>query len=61
MARKIGVCRVLSVLAFCLTGLGAWYAVQPTRGSVTQGPKGSPASPADGLERRFVTRVQPFV
>src|SRR5262245_57556370 len=61
MARKIRVCRALPVLAFCLTGLGAWYAVHPTTGSVAQGPGGSPASSADALERRFVTRVQPFL
>jgi hypothetical protein len=61
MSRKTGVRSVLPALALCLTGLGAWYAVHPTAGSATQSPKGVHPAPADAIERRFATRVRPFL
>jgi mono/diheme cytochrome c family protein len=61
MSRAIGVRRVLPTLALCLAGLGAWYAIRPTTGSATQGPEGVRPASADALERRFATRVRPFL
>ncbi len=65
---------VLSVVALSLAGLGAWYTVRALTGP-EQASQGSPAvtstteagvaavreSPADALESRFATHVQPFL
>src|SRR5438045_2311499 len=60
MSRKSAVRRLPSVVALCLTTLGAWYAFLPTLGSPPQGPRGNAAAKPD-LEQRFETRVRPFL
>jgi hypothetical protein len=72
MSRKSGFIVVLSVVAIGLAVLAAWHALRPTPGPPPDGPgaddeaaslvgDGDPASPADPLERRFATRVRPFL
>jgi hypothetical protein len=74
MFRKLGTRLILSALALCFTGLGAWCAFHPT---AEPSPKSSdstsadknkasraaarPESPADTLEQRFASRVRPFL
>jgi hypothetical protein len=61
MSRKLAARTILAVLALCLAGSGAWYAVRPATGAPPPGPAGSPAAPADPLEQRFATQVEPFL
>jgi len=75
MSGKAGVRVVLSVLALCLAGLGAWYTFRPATGALPTGSEDSPkadndeaslagassAPPADPLEHRFSAQVQPFL
>jgi hypothetical protein len=73
MSRKVGVCVVLSVFALGLIGLGAWYGFRPDVRPVAEGSnegrghedatpaETNPASPADALEHRFSSLVQPFL
>jgi hypothetical protein len=45
-------------LVLCLTSLGGWHVLYSARGADTEA---TAASPADSLESRFATRVQPFL
>src|SRR5437764_4452650 len=74
MSRTFGTRVALSVLALCLTSLGAWCAFGPTTepapkasgggpgaGKETGSRAGAGAAPADPLEGRFSARVRPFL
>jgi hypothetical protein len=75
MSRRFGARAALTVVALGLAGLGAWYAFHSRTGPGPKGPEGrsgaednpvplaaaGTASPADSLERRFATQVQPFL
>jgi hypothetical protein len=45
----------------CLAGLGAWSVFRPAAESAPPGLKDTAASSAEQLERRFATRVRPFL
>jgi hypothetical protein len=61
MSRVFAARTVLAVLALCLAGPGVWYAVRPATGAPPPGSEGGSAAPADPLEQRFATQVDPFL
>ncbi|HYT89474.1 MAG TPA: DUF1587 domain-containing protein, partial [Gemmataceae bacterium] len=61
MSRKSGVRGGLFVLAVGLTTLYAWCALRSAPAAAPQGSKGKEGTTTDQLERRFATRVQPFL
>ncbi|HEY7153756.1 MAG TPA: DUF1592 domain-containing protein [Gemmataceae bacterium] len=52
---------VVSVVILCLAGWGAWYASRPLMGVAAEDARESPALPADSLEQRFASQIQPFL
>jgi hypothetical protein len=74
MSKKLGYRITLATLAVCLAGWGAWYAFSWMAGQAPEGSEGdkagnepgprqavAKASPADLLQHRFSTEVQPFL